>query len=162
MAAFTIDHGESKSMGPDLLVSYHDNDHYNSVRNKLHPPKLVRNGMLPMNDILSNKIHTKNTNIYETTHQGSHEIECITTSFSALPLSDKREEETEKNTIKNVKRNAPCPCGSGLRYKKCCLARQKHATRVERLRVKRQDEEESLPAETEEERSHGMFRVVAI
>ena len=32
-----------------------------------------------------------------------------------------------------VKKNAPCPCGSGLRYKKCCLAKQKHAARLERM-----------------------------
>uniref|UniRef100_A0A7R9WNB6 Uncharacterized protein n=1 Tax=Craspedostauros australis TaxID=1486917 RepID=A0A7R9WNB6_9STRA len=32
MAAFTIDHGHKHSEGSDLLLSFHDNDHYNSVR----------------------------------------------------------------------------------------------------------------------------------
>jgi hypothetical protein len=27
------------------------------------------------------------------------------------------------NPLRDVGRNAPCPCGSGLKYKKCCLAR---------------------------------------
>jgi hypothetical protein len=36
-AAFTIEHGPEKSSGPDLIVSYHDNDHYNSVRNSASP-----------------------------------------------------------------------------------------------------------------------------
>lgn len=32
LAAFTIPHEEEKKpKGPDLLISYHDNDHYNSV-----------------------------------------------------------------------------------------------------------------------------------
>jgi hypothetical protein len=39
LAAFTIDHGESESSGPDLLVSFHDNDHYNSVHNNDAAPK---------------------------------------------------------------------------------------------------------------------------
>lgn len=32
MSAMSISHGEESSSGPDLLVSYHDNDHYSSVR----------------------------------------------------------------------------------------------------------------------------------
>ena len=28
---------------------------------------------------------------------------------------------TSSNIYKNVKRNAPCPCGSGKKFKKCCL-----------------------------------------
>ena len=27
--------------------------------------------------------------------------------------------------MKKIKRNAPCPCGSGLKYKKCCLGKEK-------------------------------------
>ena len=27
--------------------------------------------------------------------------------------------------VKKVKRNAPCPCGSGLKYKKCCLGKER-------------------------------------
>ena len=27
--------------------------------------------------------------------------------------------------MKKIKRNAPCPCGSGLKYKKCCMGKEK-------------------------------------
>ena len=37
MAAVTFDHGESESTGPDLLVSFHNNEHYNSVRSMDEP-----------------------------------------------------------------------------------------------------------------------------
>ncbi|MDP7135072.1 MAG: SEC-C metal-binding domain-containing protein, partial [Planctomycetota bacterium] len=26
--------------------------------------------------------------------------------------------------MSKVKRNAPCPCGSGKKYKKCCMAKE--------------------------------------
>ena len=29
-------------------------------------------------------------------------------------------EETENESKNDIKRNEPCPCGSGLKYKKCC------------------------------------------
>jgi uncharacterized protein YecA (UPF0149 family) len=28
-----------------------------------------------------------------------------------------------KPTVKEPGRNDPCPCGSGLKYKKCCLSK---------------------------------------
>jgi len=34
-------------------------------------------------------------------------------------------------TSKTVGRNAPCPCGSGVKYKKCCLDKQSQAKRNE-------------------------------
>jgi len=39
--AFTISHGKKKSRGPDLFLSYHDNDHYNSVRTGSFTPRSV-------------------------------------------------------------------------------------------------------------------------
>lgn len=30
------------------------------------------------------------------------------------------------------KRNKPCPCGSGIKYKKCCLVKQLDAARQQR------------------------------
>ena len=157
LAAFTIDHGESRSMGPDLLVSYHDNDHYNSVRNKLYPPKPSRiKPPSPMND--HTNIQIKNI---ENTHQES-EIENVTASLSKLPINEP--EEKEIKTKKTLKRSAPCPCGSGLRYKRCCLAKQKHATRMERLKAESQCDEGDLSGSDEGETllSPGIFRVVSI
>lgn len=39
--ALTIGYGQGKSAGTDMMVSYHENDHYNSVRDNSaakHPP----------------------------------------------------------------------------------------------------------------------------
>ena len=41
----------------------------------------------------------------------------------ATPMSEGRSGEkqaTVRNESKKVGRNDPCPCGSGLKYKKCC------------------------------------------
>ena len=35
----------------------------------------------------------------------------------------------EKDTAVKVGRNEPCPCGSGLKYKKCCLAKEARDTK---------------------------------
>eukprot|EP00536_Pseudo-nitzschia_multiseries_P002264 jgi/Psemu1/294765/fgenesh1_pm.30_\ len=163
MAAFTIDHGESKSRGPDLLVSYHDNDHYNSVRNKLQPPTPPRTKVSPTNGQTSTSTSIQINNNAKAMHEDSLEIECISSALSELLLSDDNiEGTTDSKSMKTVKRSAPCPCGSGLRYKKCCLAKQKHAVRVDRLKAKKK-EEGPLSSDTDEETgSPEMFRVVAI
>jgi len=36
-----------------------------------------------------------------------------------------------KDTVKKVGRNDPCPCGSGLKYKKCCLGKTEKQKRFE-------------------------------
>ena len=35
--------------------------------------------------------------------------------------------------MNKIGRNDPCPCGSGLKYKKCCMLRQEELERVENL-----------------------------
>jgi len=34
-------------------------------------------------------------------------------------------ETAEVSVVKKIKRNDPCPCGSGLKHKKCCLGKEK-------------------------------------
>jgi uncharacterized protein YecA (UPF0149 family) len=34
---------------------------------------------------------------------------------------------TVRREGKKVGRNDPCPCGSGKKYKKCCLLKETHA-----------------------------------
>jgi len=160
LAAFTVDHGDSRSLGSDLLVSYHDNRHYNSVRNKLNPPKPIRVKHPPVNRRRTDTKANNNKNI----DQQSSDIEEVTTSLSNLPITDEPEQIAIQNT-KAVKRSAPCPCGSGLRYKKCCLAKQKSAARMKKLRAKREADEEGVedfPVAKGSESSPEMFRVVAI
>ena len=35
-----------------------------------------------------------------------------------------------------IKRNLPCPCGSGIKYKKCCLRKERKQFE-EQLKIKR-------------------------
>lgn len=147
LAAFTIDHGSKKPMGTDLLVSYHDNDHYNSVRNKLHPPT-------PSKVLPRASARTKRDN-----HDRSKEpdIDALTTCLSKSQITDPQKA--------NIKRSAPCPCGSGLRYKKCCLAKQKQTKRTEQQRKRRDPEGEHFSEATSQDETsqdNNIFRVVAI
>ncbi len=41
--------------------------------------------------------------------------------MGTVPIIDPTPSEPEENPFKNVGRNDPCPCGSGKKYKKCCL-----------------------------------------
>jgi Flp pilus assembly protein TadD len=40
--------------------------------------------------------------------------------------------------MSKVGRNDPCPCGSGKKFKRCCLGRIEEQERVERVRVERE------------------------
>lgn len=152
MAAFTIDHGAKKSMGSDMLVSYHDNDHYNSVRNKLHPPK-------PSEVI----IPPKERRMIQNNGHKSQEQPEVDTVINALSKSCISEKNNVVAVQKNVKRSAPCPCGSGLRYKKCCLAKQKQAKRLDRIKANRTIEEEGFSDGSDDKgETQEIFRVVAI
>ena len=164
LAAFTIDHGGSISEGPDLHVSYHGNEHYNSVRNNLCPPKPSRmllagadNNSLTINDHNATQVKQHNN-----TSSTKSEVES---SLSKLSLNESEETDAEINTKKNIKRSAPCPCGSGLRYKKCCLPKLKHSTRIERLKAKNHEEDDGEISDLHEGEtmsSRGMFQVVSI
>lgn len=53
---------------------------------------------------------------------------------------------TVKNTAKKVGRNDPCPCGSGAKYKKCCLKVQNSRV-YSRVRVHPRPKEAATTAE---------------
>jgi len=55
---------------------------------------------------------------------------CITDIYDAMSWvqwSDDEEDDVPpplqplRNPLRNIGRNDPCPCGSGKKYKKCCL-----------------------------------------
>jgi len=156
LAAFTIDHGDSKRMDSDLCVSYHDNDHYNSVRNKLYSPKPSQVNRPSLS--AERDVHIKNNTNEK---MESSEIENLATSLLESSITTKSE-KTGISIQKNVKRSAPCPCGSGLRYKKCCLAKQKETTRMDRMKAKKQCDEDGMSDVNDDRRSQEMFRIVAI
>ncbi len=38
-----------------------------------------------------------------------------------IPMIDQSPWPSDENPFKHVGRNDPCPCGSGKKFKKCCL-----------------------------------------
>jgi len=59
--------------------------------------------------------------------QLNHGDETTTKSASGETVSEGGEQETFERDLPKVGRNDPCPCGSGRKYKKCCLRKDKRA-----------------------------------
>lgn len=116
-AAFTIEHDHKNSAGRDLTVSYHENDHYNSVRDssvsKPSPPSIF-----PVE-----KASAQSSKVDDGADVRDN-LEVQTTSESPVQQHA------------SLKKNDPCHCGSGLRYKKCCLSAQKRSERLGKWKAK--------------------------
>lgn len=158
LSAYSIEPGEEKSSGPDILVSFHDNDHYNSVRDEKSPPKPPPR---------RNKEKTRQLGHEAGEREQSHASDSTATSATAsssvsdMSIDNKAvpEDSVLSQTKKQIKKSASCPCGSGLRYKKCCHAKQKHAARLGKLKA----EESPEKGEDEDEVAmKGNFRVLQI
>lgn len=64
-----------------------------------------------------------------------HKIQCKEEDFSGLKEDDfepeidddnfESEEKENKPKKEKIGRNDPCPCGSGKKYKKCCMSKEK-------------------------------------
>lgn len=110
VGVFQIDSGRKRNSGPDLLLSYHENDHYNSVEN-----------LNAAND--------------EDEDDGGNGDRAPTTvdSPSADGVAERRNDEP---TMRPRRRKDPCPCRSGLRYKDCCYVVKKREAVAERSRTK--------------------------
>ena len=72
--------------------------------------------------------------IKQEVHESTEEAEVISDSLQLEDLSKKVSEQELKNTLNGkldrtiqqihaskISRNNPCPCGSGKKYKKCCI-----------------------------------------
>lgn len=44
----------------------------------------------------------------------------------------------ERKAIEKIQRNENCACGSGLKFKKCCIKKQGKGARVERIYRRKQ------------------------
>ena len=106
---------------PNMLLSYHDNMHYNSV----HDSKSKVYRELSEND--KNNSSSINEDI-------SKNYEETTNKTGTAMKNNHVGMQTSKQHI--PKRNDLCSCGSGLRYKKCCLTREKSKIRLEKYRQK--------------------------
>jgi len=152
LAAFTIDNGDGPTIGRDLLLSFHDNDHYNSVRLTSSPPlpiPLPEESKDESNDRKRVVVEKRNNVSSGSTQSGDSPSSMETTEKKgALDIAPPR------------KKNSPCPCGSGLGYKRCCFLSKKKA------RAKKCDsfsDGESSPLEGEDPSlMKGDFRVLQI
>lgn len=162
--AYTIEHGsDKKAAGPDLLLSYHDNDHYNSVRtcSGSKPPPPIKTYVAPRPPPMQHE------------HAASHDEETemmveettSTTNTSAASSEtdvDMSEKATPPPPSEPTKKNSPCPCESGLRYKKCCAAKLKHAARVKKLPQGNDSSAAKSTRGSDEPTMDGNFRVLRI
>mmetsp|Transcript_9218 Transcript_9218/g.14203 ORF Transcript_9218/g.14203 Transcript_9218/m.14203 type:complete len:335 (+) Transcript_9218:118-1122(+) len=122
----------------DLLLSYHGNDHYNSV----HPIDGSNNRR--------QRQQSKEGRHY-TTRPRKNVKSKRTTDFDDDDDDNKEKEKsktkstitTSKDTTKKKRapppKGSPCPCKSGLTYKKCCLAREKANKRLAKKMNMNQD-----------------------
>jgi len=141
LSAITIDHGGSESLGPDLLVSFHDHEnHYNSVRNRKAPPKKVATNYFtqeqepeldPENDTgEGNRVDPQEVLPEQTTEIYHYNEPALEGKMQGLSIS-------ENNP---VHKSAPCPCGSGQKYRKCCK-KQKQSLGRQNLKSKQSGRE---------------------
>lgn len=155
LSAYSIEPGDEKPNGPDILVSFHDNDHYNSVRDEKCPPKPP-----PKHNshkgVLSRRRQTRDQ-ASDTTTATSTTTVCTESDMS---VEVKLSTEVENLSLtKPIKKSAPCPCGSGQRYKKCCHAKEKLASRLEKFQKCPTEEDTKV---NQEVIMKGNFRVLQI
>ena len=135
--------GNSRS---NMLLSYHDNQHYNSVQNKNDTSNANANQTTYYNSA-TNEAKTKSQKINKKRNEYPKDEETLGGSDTAERnenINDgnfDRIQETpgidkNKTISKGPKKNDVCTCGSGLRYKKCCLAKEKNRIRLEKFREK--------------------------
>jgi hypothetical protein len=157
---YTISQEGKKPKGPDMMVSYHDNDHYNSVRDRRvsKPPTFTKvsyealeanrsdNGSTSPDDNTSDENASSNdTGSEEYDENVDQREDCEATEQSPLPAN-------------RPKKTAPCPCGSGLQYKKCCLVKERTELRAQKKMQRGHIE----PSSEEEVELDGPFRVMVI
>ena len=96
----------------DLMLAYHGNDHYNSVvrlnnkQSTSFPP--------------SSKDETKSVSVNNPDN----------TNNSKDGLMNNRDNDKSRRASRPPTRGSLCPCGSGLKYNKCCFAQEKAKKRT--------------------------------
>jgi hypothetical protein len=160
MSAFSVGPGDDKKPSePPVLLSFHENEHYNSVRDGAvgKPPPPIKT-FKKFDDEMDPQSIDAGTDTDEDLYEEDDEE-------SGAPQLENGGTESESPDFtgmqKVVKKSAPCPCGSGLRYKKCCWTKQKHAERLRKLGINESTTEFS-PSSDEEEDPASCFRVMKI
>ena len=185
--AFSIESGHDEESGDKLLLSYHGQDHYNSIRDENTKIK-------PMSVSTDTNGRTKNSNgggggggggrkkkkkkdksgleddekkddfDEGTSRADDDKSHCDDEGDSAVAEDKQQQNEKPEKTLR---KNNPCPCGSGLRYKKCCLAAEKSKARAAKWKEKHgingdDGEAGKNDSEGETDEVEGSFRVLKI
>ena len=153
LSAMNIGHGqEKKSSGPDLLLSYHDNDHYSSVRAAASKAsKSKGDGEEKIEDDNCEQKVGKKLKSPKKDHEKGARV-------SPDEPDAKSPKKTKQSTSK-PKKNAPCHCGSGKRYKNCCSSAEK---RLQKGKGSDDSVKENEKAKDETYEMNGNFRVLQI
>lgn len=172
-AAFTIEHGQEKTTGADLMVSYHDNDHYNSIRDNSLPYPPLPSKFLTNKDVHTLEVDQENDDLTkeEDCGKGTDEEngtmddeedkkEVVVENAWAPKVTDNT--DSMKTKTRATKGKDPCPCKSGLRYKKCCQAKDKSIERSKKIMETKNGTEESDDSSEEETVLDGNFKVLRI
>ncbi len=133
----------------DLMLAYHGNDHYNSVvrRNKEQSTSFP-----PSSNDETNPDDTNNINDVDTNNQ-DHD-----TSSQSNKIGNESRCVSRRPT-----RGSICPCGSGLKYKKCCMAQEKAKKRTAKfVSENHHNKEEGGKNDDTDEDYIGSFRVITI
>uniref|UniRef100_A0A7S4REW0 OTU domain-containing protein n=1 Tax=Ditylum brightwellii TaxID=49249 RepID=A0A7S4REW0_9STRA len=175
--AFSLESGHERTSGPDLLISFHEDAHYNSVRdNNAAPPKIrprtddetissFRNSSrIKKNDLSRNRKNDQN----ESSSSPKEKKDETSTTTEPVKKRGKNGGGSNDHHHQQQQRNGSCPCGSSLRYKKCCLAKEKTQKRLAKFKEKnRLDEADHMTdyadiQKNDDESVHGNFKVLRI
>lgn len=156
--------------GPDdLMLSYHGNDHYNSVHrlgagnakiNKKHPTFLSSSKDEKRSNDVPNpakNTNANNTNVEDYDHCKAPEENDGNQRNGAV--------NSNRSNIRPPTRGSNCPCGSGNKYKKCCMAEEKAKRRMTKLTVENRRYSKDHKSEEKDDNDDefiGKFRVIPI
>lgn len=137
VAAWTIEHcdddGTNSGGLRDMMVSYHENDHYNSVRDSSQskPPTPPRNVKKRIET--SVEIESKDSGETEVSYKANDDNdESAKQPKKESPSIEQAPATKPASMHKPTKKNSPCPCGSGLKYRKCCYDANKSKERAKK------------------------------
>lgn len=156
LSAYTID-PENNPSGPNLLLSFHDNDHYNSIRDEKAPPQP------PVKRIKAKSKQVAHQEPEKAVSDGTSQSSTVPVSVSAEECTTI--EGTRRGKSLSANKKTVCPCGSGLRYRKCCLVKEKHAARLAKMKGAESQNHRSDregPEEKEKSEMIGSFHVLKV
>mmetsp|Transcript_37241 Transcript_37241/g.78542 ORF Transcript_37241/g.78542 Transcript_37241/m.78542 type:complete len:333 (-) Transcript_37241:115-1113(-) len=139
---------KDKDDGDDLLLSYHGNDHYNSVRSIHKKQSTTTSKSNNSSSTSSSKSNKKKGG----TKSIDEDIDATNATTNANNNASQSTTAAEKGRSRPPTRGSNCPCGSGLKYKKCCMSAEKSKKRLAKHLEEKQDDDDGL-----DEKKNGEF-----